>query len=45
VQRVAAKYFDTYRCAVVIVGDYEKVKDQVLPWGDVTVFDENGKTI
>ena len=37
IQRVAAKYFDTYRGAIVIVGDYSKVKDQVAPFGDVTV--------
>jgi predicted Zn-dependent peptidase len=35
IQRVAAKYFDTYRSAVVIVGDYAKVKDQVTPFGEV----------
>lgn len=35
IQRVAAKYFDTYRGAVVIVGDYAKVRDQVAPFGDV----------
>jgi zinc protease len=38
IQRVAAKYFDTYRGAIVIVGDYSKVKDQVAPFGDVTVI-------
>ena len=37
IQRVAAKYFDTYRGAIVIVGDYSKVKDQVTPFGDVTL--------
>ena len=37
IQRVAAKYFDTYRGAIVIVGDFSKVKDQVAPFGDVTV--------
>ncbi len=35
IQRVAAKFFDTYRGAVVIVGDYAKVRDQVTPFGDV----------
>ena len=42
VQNASAKYFDTYRCAIVIVGDYAKVKDQVTPFGEVTVFDEKG---
>jgi predicted Zn-dependent peptidase len=35
IQRVAAKYFDTYRSAIVVVGDYAKVKDQVTPFGEV----------
>ena len=33
IERVAAKYFDTYRCAVVVVGDWDKVRDQVTPFG------------
>lgn len=45
IQRVAAKYFDTYRAAVVIVGDWEKVKDQVEPFGDVTIFDAEGNVV
>ena len=45
IQQAAAKYFDTYRAAVVIVGDYEKVKDQVIPFGDVTLFDADGNVI
>ncbi|HEY0003320.1 MAG TPA: pitrilysin family protein [Pyrinomonadaceae bacterium] len=45
IQRAAARYFDTYRTAVVIVGDYEKVKDQVNPFGDVTLFDAQGNII
>ena len=45
IQQAAAKYFDTYRAAVVIVGDYEKVKDQVTPFGDVTLFDAEGNVI
>jgi zinc protease len=36
-QKAAARYFDTYRGAIVIVGDYAKVKDQVTPFGDVTL--------
>lgn len=35
VQRAAAKYFDTYRSAIVIVGDYKQIKDQIAPFGDV----------
>jgi len=35
VQSSAAKYFDTYRSAIVIVGDYKQIKDQIAPFGDV----------
>lgn len=45
IQQAAAKYFDTYRAAVVIVGDYDKVKDQVTPFGDVTLYDADGNVI
>ena len=45
IQRVAAKYFDTYRAAIVIVGDWEKVKDQVIPFGDVTIYDAEGNVV
>ena len=45
IQKVAAKYFDTYRAAVVIVGDWEKVKDQVTPFGDVTIYDAQGNIV
>ncbi len=38
IQKSAAKYFDTYRGAIVIVGDYAQVKDQVAPFGDVTLI-------
>lgn len=37
VQRSAARYFDTYRSAIVIVGDYKAIKDQIAPFGDVKV--------
>jgi zinc protease len=37
IQHAAAKYFDTYRGAIVIVGDYGQVKEQVAPFGDVTL--------
>jgi zinc protease len=45
IQRVAAKYFDTYRAAIVIVGDWEKVKDQVTPFGEVTIYDSEGNVV
>jgi zinc protease len=35
IQKAAAKYFDTYRGAIIVVGDYAQVKDQVAPFGDV----------
>lgn len=38
-------HFDTYHAAVVIVGDWDKVKDQVTPFGDVTIYDANGNVI
>jgi zinc protease len=37
VQRSAARYFDTYRGAIVVVGDYKQIKDQLAPFGDVKV--------
>ncbi len=37
IQNAAAKYFDTYHGAIVIVGDYKAVKSQVAPFGDVVV--------
>ncbi len=45
IQRAAARYFDTYRAAIVIVGDWEKVKDQVTPFGDVTMYDAEGNKL
>lgn len=45
IQKAAAKYFDTYRAAIVIVGDWDKVKDQVLPFGDVTMYDAEGNVV
>ncbi|HET6268419.1 MAG TPA: hypothetical protein VFG11_11925, partial [Acidobacteriota bacterium] len=44
VERASAKYFDTYHCSVVIVGDYEKVKDQVDPFGDVKLYQATAET-
>ena len=37
IQRSAARYFDTYRSAIVVVGDYKQIKDQIAPFGDVKV--------
>src|SRR5438045_1635204 len=45
IQRAAAKYFDTYHAAIVIVGDWDKVKDQVTPFGDVTMYDAEGNVV
>lgn len=45
IQKAAAKYFDTYRAAIVIVGDYEKVKEQIVPFGEVTLYDAEGNVI
>ncbi len=45
IQRAAAKYFDTYHAAVVIVGDWDVVKEQVQPFGDVTIYDSDGNII
>ena len=45
IQKAAAKYFDTYHAAIVIVGDWDKVKDQVTPFGDVTIYDAEGNVI
>lgn len=45
IQRAAAKYFDTYRAAIVIVGDWDKVKDQVTPFGEVTIYDSEGNVV
>jgi zinc protease len=45
IQHAAAKYFDTYHAAVVIVGDWDKVKEQVAPFGDVTIYDAEGNVV
>jgi len=45
IQNAAAKYFDTYRAAIVIVGDWDKVKEQVTPFGEVTLYDAEGNVI
>jgi zinc protease len=45
IQKAAARYFDTYHAAIVIVGDWDKVKDQVTPFGDVTIYDAEGNIV
>jgi predicted Zn-dependent peptidase len=45
IQKAAAKYFDTYHAAIVIVGDWDKVKDQVTPFGEVTMYDAEGNVV
>jgi zinc protease len=45
IQRAATRFFDQSGFAVVIVGDYDKVKDQVAPYGEVTLLDTEGNTI
>jgi len=45
IQKAAAKYYDTYRAAIVIVGDWDKVKDQVIPFGEVTMYDAEGNVL
>lgn len=40
-----ATYYAPNNSFLVIVGAYEKVKDQVQPFGDVTLFDAEGNTI
>jgi zinc protease len=45
IQKAAARYFDTYRAAIVIVGDWDKVKEQVTPFGEVTIYDVEGNVI
>jgi len=45
IKMAATKYFDQSGFAVVIVGDYDKVKDQVATYGDVTLLDTEGNPI
>ena len=42
IQRVAQRYFDTYRSVIVVVGESAKVRDQVAPFGDVHLIDAKG---
>jgi len=43
VESAAARYLDTYREVIAIVGDWSKVKDQVTPFGAVTVYTTEGE--
>ncbi len=43
VEAAAARHLDTYRQAIAIVGDWQKVKDQVTPFGTVTVYTPEGE--
>lgn len=45
IQKAATKYFDASGFAVVIVGDYDKVKDQISPYGEVTLYDAEGNPV
>ncbi|HUQ30940.1 MAG TPA: pitrilysin family protein [Pyrinomonadaceae bacterium] len=45
IQKAATAYFDQSGFAVVIVGDYDKVKDQVGAYGDVTLYDAEGNVV
>jgi predicted Zn-dependent peptidase len=45
IQKAATSYFDQSGFAVVIVGDYDKVKDQVTPYGEVTLYDAAGNVV
>jgi zinc protease len=42
IQKAAARYFDSYRGVIVVVGDYATVKDQVTPFGTLTLYDSEG---
>jgi zinc protease len=43
IEAACARYLDTYRQAIAIVGDWQKVKDQVAPFGTVTVYTPEGE--
>ena len=43
IEAASARYLDTYRQAIAIVGDWQKVKDQVTPFGTVTVYTPEGE--
>ena len=45
IQKAATKYFDQSGFAAVIVGDYDKVKDQVATYGEVTLLDTEGNPV
>lgn len=43
IEAASARYLDTYRQAIAIVGDWQKVKDQVTPFGTLTVYTPEGE--
>jgi len=43
IEAASARWLDTYRQAIAIVGDGPKVKDQVTPFGTVTVYTPEGE--
>ena len=43
IEAASARHLDTYRQAIAIVGDWQKVKDQVTPFGTVTVYTPEGE--
>ena len=43
IEAAAARHLDTYREAIAIVGDWSKVKEQVTPFGAVTVYTPEGE--
>jgi hypothetical protein len=45
IQKAGAKYCDTYRAPIVIVRDCDKVKDQVTPFAEVTMYDAEGSVV
>ncbi|MDQ3714045.1 MAG: insulinase family protein [Acidobacteriota bacterium] len=45
VQRVARKYYDPETLNIVAVGDAAKIKDALVKYGTVEVFDAEGKSI
>jgi predicted Zn-dependent peptidase len=45
IQKASARYFDQSGFAIVIVGDYDKVKEQVATYGEVTLLDTEGNPV
>lgn len=45
VQRIAKKYIDIDHLQTVVVGDAKQVREAVAKYGDVVVFDSDGKPV